>query len=162
MNKQRDSLNEFQEAYGTIEELNTILGLVISFSNIARVNTSLRKVQYELVVLCSELSGKTKGRICQIHIRRLQKKIWQLYYELPKITNFVLPHGHKISALLHLARTVCRRAERTVVALSNKKHSYSYIIEYLRHLSGLLFAYALFVNKKNNVKEIFWKGEISI
>ena len=111
------------EAYGSVDELNAVLGIVISFNSISDIDEELKQIQKDLFVIGAELASKetqTK-KISPMRIEDLEKKIDWFEKELPPLKNFVLPGGSKTASLLHLARTICRRTERTVVDLSEKE-----------------------------------------
>jgi len=147
------------EAYGAVDELNAVLGVVIAFSDIDDVTASLSRIQKDLFVIGAELAGGKK-HIRPSRVGDLEKEIDVLWPELPPLKHFIIPGGSKIASLLHLARTVCRRAERQVVLLSNKekKKVNPDIIVYLNRLSDLLFTHARYVNYKKKKEEVIWKG----
>ncbi len=147
------------EAYGSVDELNAALGIVIAFSDVEGVSASLSRIQKDLFAIGSELAGGKKC-IRPSRVSDLEKEIDTLWSELPPLKHFVIPGGSKTASLLHLARTVCRRAERQVVLLSNKekKKVNPGIISYLNRLSDLLFTHARYVNYKKKKEEVIWKG----
>lgn len=147
------------EAYGSVDELNAVLGLVIAFSDVDDVSASLSRIQKDLFIIGSELAGGKK-HISPSRIGDLEKEIDALWPELPPLKHFIIPGGSKTASLLHLARTVCRRAERQVVLLSSKekKKMNPDIITYLNRLSDLLFTHARYVNYKKKKEELIWKG----
>ncbi len=152
-------------AYGDIDELNAMVGVILAFNDrdltLAPLYESLQKIQNDLFIIGAELSAKnTKVRsISPMRSSEFEKEIDQMWSELPPLTNFILPGGTKTSSLLHLARTVCRRAERSIVSLSNKEKINPDIIVYVNRLSDLLFAMARYANYKKKVGEIIWKGK---
>jgi cob(I)alamin adenosyltransferase len=148
------------EAYGAVDELNAVLGAVISFSDSRELSASLMEIQKDLFVIGAELatkSGKAR-RIRPSRTSELEAQIDSMSDELPPLKNFILPGGSKTSSLLHLARTVCRRAERSVVALSRKEAVNPDIIVYMNRVGDLLFMQARFVNYRKKVSEKIWKG----
>jgi cob(I)alamin adenosyltransferase len=147
------------EAYGSVDELNAVLGIVIASGDTGDVSASLSRIQKDLFVIGAELSG-SKKQLRPSRIGDLEAEIDKLWPELPPLKHFVIPGGSKSAALLHLARTVCRRAERQVVLLSNreKKKVNPDIIVYLNRLSDLLFTHARYVNYKKKKEELIWKG----
>lgn len=148
------------EAYGSIDELNAVLGVVIAFNDMKDINASLTKIQRDLFVIGAELASKG-GKVAALNptrISELEAEIDLLWAELPPLRNFILPGGGKTASMLHLARTVCRRAERTIVALSNKERVNPDIIVYVNRLGDLFFTQARFVNYKKRVDEVIWKG----
>ena len=148
-------------AYGDVDELNAILGTVVSVSEFELLTSSLTKIQNDLVVVGAELSSKnakTKS-ISPIRVGELEQEIDALWEPLPHLSNFILPGGSKTASLLHLARTVCRRAERNIVALSEIESVNSDIIMYINRVGDLLFTQARYVNYKKKIPEIIWKGK---
>jgi cob(I)alamin adenosyltransferase len=147
------------EAYGSVDELNAVLGVVIAFGGIDDVSTSLSRIQKDLFVIGAELSGGKK-QLRPSRVSDLETEIDALWAELPPLKHFIIPGGNKAASLLHFARTVCRRAERQVVLLSNreKKRVNPDIIIYLNRLSDLLFTHARYVNYRKKKEELIWKG----
>ncbi len=148
------------EAYGSVDELNALLGLTISFTEREEVKGILNKVQKELFIIGAELAMEKPGakKINPVHVSLLESKIDEIEEELPHLANFVLPGGSKTASLLHLARTVCRRAERRVVTMSQKTKVNPDIIKYLNRLGDLLFVLARYVNRKKHIDETLWKA----
>src|SRR3989344_5833467 len=123
----------------------------------------LSRVQKELFVLGSDLSAhqdvKVKiPRITKAYIARLEKEIDRMEMNLPRLKNFILPGGSPIGSKLHLARSVARRAERSIVAISEKERINQNAQVYINRLSDWLFVLARYVNKQENQKENIWKG----
>jgi len=148
------------EAYGSVDELNSLLGVVVAFTSHEEVSRLLRRIQKELFLVAAELAmGKIHFiRINPTHISALEEEIDKIERELPHLANFIVPGGSKTASLLHLARTVCRRAERRVVTLSRKSSINPSIIKYLNRLGDLLFVLARYENKKQHIEEITWEG----
>jgi len=147
------------EAYGDVDELNSVLGLAIAFSEKTEVNTYLEKIQKDLFLIGAELASKSaKKTISPARVGEIEKEIDRLEKELPPLNHFILPGGSKTASLLHHARTVCRRAERKVVLLSNKEKTNPALIIYLNRVGDFLFMLARYVNYKKKVDEIVWKG----
>jgi len=151
------------EAYGTVDELNSLLGLILAENPQADVNKKLTRVQKELFVLGSDLSApqdiKVKTpRITKTYISRLEKEIDRMEKHLPKLKNFILPGGSKTGAKLHLARSIARRAERSIAALSSTEKINQNAQVYINRLSDWFFVLARFINKLENQKESIWKG----
>lgn len=147
-------------AYGSVDELNAFLGAVISFSEMGETANSLRKIQADLFIIGAGLAskGKRARTIPPSRISELESEIDRISAELPPLKNFILPGGSRTASLLHLARTVCRRAEREVVALSRKEKVNPDSITYLNRVGDLLFMLARHVNYKKKVEETVWKG----
>lgn len=152
------------KAYGTVDELNSILGIVLTYSLSGRGEAILKELQNQLFVLGADLatlpSKKTKiNRIGSREITQLENWIDELDEKLPALTAFILPGGAPAGATLHQARTVCRRAERHTVALKLENPVSDEIIIYLNRLSDLLFVMARYENQEAGEKETQWKSE---
>jgi cob(I)alamin adenosyltransferase len=146
-------------ASGSVDELNAFLGTVISFSEMGELTDSLKRIQSDLFIIGAELSSSgNRKTISPMRIAELEGEIDKLASELPPLKNFILPGGSKTASLLHLARTVCRRAEREVVALSKKEKVSPITITYLNRVGDLLFMLARDVNYRKKVNETIWKG----
>ncbi len=151
------------KAYGTVDELNSILGIVLTHPLSERGETILKELQNQLFVLGADLatlpSKKTKiDRISKKEIQQLEDWIDELDEQLPALTAFILPGGAPAGATLHQARTVCRRAERHTVALKLENPVSDETIIYLNRLSDLLFVMARFENREAGETETQWKS----
>ena len=148
-------------AYGTVDEANAAIGVVLSNELDDDVSEVLSKLQNELFVLGSDLSNQNlndlKNRISLEMVENLEKTIDKFELELPPITNFILPGGNIAAAQIHQLRTTIRRAETLVVQLSDKDEINSNCIKYLNRLSDLMFVMGRLVNKRNGVEDIIWK-----
>lgn len=152
------------EAYGTVDELNSVIGLAASNSLSPKGTVWVRKVQEYLFVLGADLatppSSDTKiDRIGQDEIETLEQAIDEMEEELKPLKNFILPGGAHAGATLHVARTVCRRAERASVACSEKENISDHTIKFLNRLSDFLFVLARYENKYVSTPEETWKPE---
>lgn len=152
------------KAYGTVDELNSILGIVLTHPLSERGKTILQELQNQLFVLGADLatlpSKKTKvDRIAQKEIKQLEDWIDELDEQLPNLTAFILPGGAPAGATLHQARTVCRRAERHTVALKLENPVSDETVIYLNRLSDLLFVMARFENHEAGETETQWKSK---
>ncbi|MEW6748996.1 MAG: cob(I)yrinic acid a,c-diamide adenosyltransferase [Candidatus Micrarchaeota archaeon] len=148
------------EAYGSVDELNAVLGVAISFTDIERLSIPLSDVQGDLFIIGAELAtkdAKPKRSIAPARVEALEKEIDSLEKELPPLHSFIVPGGSKTASLFHLARTISRRAERSVVALSRKEKVNPTIITYMNRVGDLLFMQARYVNYKKKVQEKAWK-----
>jgi cob(I)alamin adenosyltransferase len=151
------------DAYGEVDELNACLGAVVAVLSEADLLADLAQIQRDLFALGSELADPTRRiaeRVEKAHIRpadveRLEATIDRLEAELPQLRRFILPGGSPGGSLLHLARTVCRRAERRVVGLGEDAVDRLLVI-YLNRLSDLLFVMARVVNRRAGVAETEW------
>lgn len=151
------------DAYGEVDETNAAIGVVIAESTDAKLNANLQRIQADLFMLGAELATPSdQERQCSIresHVTKLEHQIDEASAISPPMRNFVLPGGHPTAARLHLARTVCRRAERAVVALAEGQPVGECVIPYLNRLSDLLFALARAANTQNGVEDIPWMPE---
>ena len=155
------------EAYGTVDELNSTLGVALSFLPArGTIPKALRGVQNELFNIGSELASGTKGKAAEkarlfldadAKIATLERLIDEYDAKVPPLRTFILPSGSQGGALLHLCRTVCRRAEREVVRLSHEEPVNPDILSYLNRLSDLLFVLARYVNKAARKPETSWQ-----
>lgn len=148
-------------AYGDVDELNAMLGIVISFSEDSELKEWLTEIQKDLFVIGSKLAaGDSKIKtpaLSPMRISELERTIDSIEEQLTPLRNFVLPGGTKIASLLHHARTVCRRSERTIVALARKEKVDPELIRYMNRLSDLLFVMARLANRRKRVEETVWK-----
>ena len=148
-------------AYGTVDESNAALGVVLSNSLDADISELLTKIQNDLFLVGADLSNPnlndTKNRVSLEMIENLENYIDQYEAELPPLTNFILPGGVTPAAQVHHVRTIVRRAETLVVQLSEKDEINSNCIRYLNRLSDLLFVVGRLINKRNNRDDIVWK-----
>ncbi len=153
------------EAYGTVDELNSFIGLTLTETKDNEVKKFLEKIQNILFILGSDLSApdneKNKShnipRISKNHYEEIEKEIDKFDARLDELRNFILPGGCKSAALLHICRTICRRAERKVVALNNIVNLNSDIVILLNRLSDLFFVLARYENKISGIEDIEWQ-----
>lgn len=153
------------EAYGTVDELNAVLGVARAQRLDPATDAFLGRVQDELFAVGSALAdpnpaGKFQGSVSAAHVAGLEQEIDALEDGLPQLTQFILPGGAPAAAQLHLARTVCRRAERAVVRLRRQpgEHVPAEITVYLNRLSDALFVAARAVNHRAAVADVPWSG----
>ena len=144
-------------ALGDIDELNSVVGLVVSDGVSDEIDAELLSIQNELFNVGSELAVSGKKLIGKKQIEHTEDQIRLYNDELPSLREFVLPGGSRNAALLHVARSVCRRAERSVVALAREEEISPALTQYLNRLSDLFFIYARQANKLANRSDIFWK-----
>jgi cob(I)alamin adenosyltransferase len=151
------------EAYGTIDELSSHLGVVAAHRNCdALVGGHLQKVQNELFNLGSYLAtapveGTEPKCVSEETIHELEGWIDLLDEKTPKIRAFILPGGSPLAAETHVARTVCRRAERRILELAEEAYVDPALIRYVNRLSDYLFIAARYLNHMQDVEEIVWK-----
>jgi cob(I)alamin adenosyltransferase len=150
-------------AYGDVDETNAALGAVRALAE-ASLEALLLSIQKDLFAIGAQLADPThkvaskraKAAVTAAHVRRLEKAIDSREEKLPPLRSFVLPGGTPAAALLHQARTVCRRAERSVVTLAREADVDPRIIVYLNRLSDLLFVLARFENRRAGLAEDRW------
>jgi cob(I)alamin adenosyltransferase len=151
------------EAYGSVDELNAVLGVCVSAVTDDDLRAALRKVQAELFTLGGELATPNpEGAAKQVEpvgdeeIAWMERLIDRIDGEVPPLRKFVLPGGHPAAAQLHVARTVCRRAERRVLSLSDHAPVRDGVLVYLNRLSDLLFMMARLQAVRAGVPEPTW------
>ena len=154
--------NDRVEAYGDVDELNSFIGAGAAFIHDEILVTMLAEIQKDLFSVGAQLANpkfrdaKEKFQLRRARIEALEKGIDEFETELPVLRQFILAGGGPAGSLLHIARTVCRRAERRVVSLSEKVEINPDIIEYLNRLSDFLFVIARVVNHREGKQEILW------
>jgi cob(I)alamin adenosyltransferase len=151
------------ETYGTVDELNAHLGLALASGLEPSLETELTRVQNELFHLGSDLcvleadkAARPGPRIEQRHVDALETAMDRMTASLGPLANFILPGGATGAAHLHVARTVCRRAERLAVALARDEAIGSHVIAYLNRLSDALFVMARWENRHRGVADVAW------
>jgi cob(I)alamin adenosyltransferase len=151
------------EAYGTVDELSAQIGAAVAAGLVSELAEALARIQNELFHLGSDLCilEEDKARrpvpvIEERHVLALKELLDRLAAELPPLANFILPGGAPGAAQLHVARTVCRRAERLVVALGREEPVGPFTVPYLNRLSDLLFVMARFENRRRGVPDVLW------
>lgn len=150
-------------AYGDVDELNSCLGLALAGGLCPRLRQAIPKIQNELFNVGSDLcfteADKQQFTIPTVqsrHIVDLENLIDELNAELGPLENFILPGGSLGAAHLHLARTICRRAERTIIALMREEAIGPFVLPYLNRLSDALFVMARYENMQSGVTEPLW------
>jgi cob(I)alamin adenosyltransferase len=147
------------DAYGEVDELVSLMGLIRTLSNDDELTALLGDIQLELFLLSSELATpedkKIKGETIQEEdIVRLEREIDRCDEEIPPLRSFILPGGSPVSAWLQYARTVCRRSERAVVRLMDEHQVRDELLRYLNRLSDLFFALGRRANVRDGVEEV--------
>jgi len=159
------------EAYGTIDELNSFVGLAresarelaVGNSAVAELAEILRRVQHELFNAGSILATlpadvhPRQARITAAETEQLEREIDRMNQVLPRLRSFVLPGGCRLNAELHVCRTVCRRAERICVTLAAREETDPEIVGYLNRLSDALFVWSRWASHKLGLAEILWE-----
>ncbi len=150
-------------AYGSVDELNSLLGVALIDPLEPRIASELTRIQNELFHLGSDLCVLEEDKealpvptIEDRHVLALEQTMDELSAELEPLQNFVLPGGAAGAAHLHVARTVCRRAERDLVTLADHETVGAYTVRYLNRLSDALFVMARYENVKKGVADVLW------
>jgi len=151
----KDSLRV--EAYGTVDELNSIIGLLLTHELPNDIRDTLTDIQHELFDLGGELCIPGHAAIDDTQVTRLETRLDELNADLKPLKEFILPGGAAAAALCHLARTVCRRAERRAVSLAKVESVSAPAIKYLNRLSDLLFVLARVLNKLAGHPDVLWQ-----
>ena len=151
------------KAYGTMDELNSMIGLLLTYINKEDLIKILQGIQYKIFELSAELAalsddnpGSAKPAITEKSIKELEKEIDIMNNQLKPLKNFILPGGDRGAAMSHLTRTVCRRAERELITLCNVENVYDHLLIYVNRLSDYFFVLARLLNKENNTDDIPW------
>ncbi len=158
------------EAYGTVDELNCILGIVRNFNR--QLPVSVRKEKFEVILqiiqqwlfdlgsyLASKpgMPGTDKTEGIEEKIKWLEEVIDKMNEELPPLKSFILPGGNSLSAFLHQSRAVCRRAERLIVSLGKQEEVAPGVVAFINRLSDALFVFGRWVTHNQNETEILWE-----
>ncbi len=148
------------EAYGTVDELNSVIGVLLAAPNLpAAVTACLTGVQHELFDLGGELCIPGHRAITAEHITRLETSLDAFNDSLPPLKEFILPGGGPAAATCHLARTVARRAERRVWTLAGTESVNAEAAKYLNRLSDLLFVLARVLARHERGAEVLWRHD---
>jgi cob(I)alamin adenosyltransferase len=153
------------EAYGAVDELNSVIGIVRSMKVPKVIGVVLEAVQNDLFVIGADLAAPFSlsprnanvPRIDAGRVAAIESIIDQIQPKQPPLRRFIIPGGSRASSYLHYARAVCRRAERRAVRLARKQKVNPAVITYLNRFSDLLFVLARSANQKANVQEVVWK-----
>lgn len=148
-------------AYGSIDEVNASLGIVLTYSLDSDIVNLLKKIQNELFVAGADLSNpnleQTENRIDSTMIKDIEDSIDRYEKELPPLTNFILPGGDIAASQIHFTRTIVRRAEICLVSLKEHEEINEYCLKYVNRLSDLLFVLGRVLNKRKGKQDIIWK-----
>jgi cob(I)alamin adenosyltransferase len=145
-------------AFGDVDETNSALGLLLAEPGLPpAIGTSLTRIQHELFEIGAELSLPGYRQITGEHVARLEHELDALNAELPALKEFVLPGGTRAAAVCHLARTICRRAERSAWAAAKLTAVNPDVTRYLNRLSDLLFVMARWLARRDGGQEILWR-----
>jgi cob(I)alamin adenosyltransferase len=145
------------EAIGTVDELNSVLGVLLSEGLPEDVEEQLTQIQHELFDLGGELSIPGHVAINAAHVARLESSLDAFNADLPPLKEFILPGGSRAAALAHVARTICRRAERSIVTLAQTEQLPETPQHYLNRLSDFLFVLCRILNRYANRDDVYWQ-----
>jgi len=155
------------EAYGTVDELNSYVGLLRAFISEEGIKDTIVDIQNQLFKIGSYLAVDTsvseirsEFKLEEVRIELLEKEMDKLESSLPPLTGFVLPGGHEATGICHVARTVCRRAERRVIDIREMYEVDDWIVRYLNRLSDFLFVLSRHLSNYYGVDEIQWDSKL--
>lgn len=156
------------ESYGTVDELNSYLGMVNDSAGNEKIGGWIRKIQDRLFTLGSELATtpdkEVKMKLPDLHqsdIEWLEQRIDEMNGTLPEMRFFILPGGNLAASTCHVARCICRRAERLVVGMQeHEEHVPDLIVPYLNRLSDFLFVLARYIGHINGAEELPWRARV--
>jgi cob(I)alamin adenosyltransferase len=151
------------ECYGTVDELNSFLGLVRDNAADGHIRELLFEIQNRLFDLGANLATDPEKKLpipllSESDIKRLEDEIDEMEETLPPLKNFILPGGNTVVSFCHVARCVCRRAERLVVSLDMEEEVAPLVLQYLNRLSDFLFVLARKLGQQTGAEEVIWKG----
>jgi len=147
------------DAMGDVDELNSVIGLILTESIPGNLEAMLTKIQHDLFNLGGEICIPGYVILQQARVDDLEQVIDTLNDELKPLKEFILPGGTKAAAFCHLARTVCRRAERKLIQLHRNEKVTEISLQYLNRLSDLLFVLCRVFNKEAGISDVLWKNE---
>lgn len=145
------------EAMGDVDELNSMIGILLSQAIPAKIADILQQIQHSLFDIGAELSIPGSVSINNQYIEQLEQYIDHYNSDLPPLKEFILPAGSQTASFCHLARAICRRAERSVVKLGQAEEINPYSQSYLNRLSDLLFVLARVLIRHDNGQEVYWE-----
>ena len=147
------------EAIGTVDELNSTLGLLLAETLPDAVAECLTEIQHDLFDLGGELSIPGYSAVRDAHVDRVEQAIGRFNADLAPLKEFILPGGTRAASLAHVARTVCRRAERTLVHLGASAAVSEPVRKYVNRLSDLLFVLARVLNREAGQADVLWRKD---
>jgi len=155
------------DAYGTVDELNSYIGVIRTMQTDSSADSVLEKIQNKLFIIGANLASdgsvtliKKQMPVGKTDIELLEKEMDLMNNSLPELRNFILPGGCQATSFCHIARTVCRRAERHIVELAEKTEVDANLIKYVNRLSDYLFVLSRKVSADQKAPEILWSPEI--
>ena len=151
------------DAYGTIDELNSFIGLLKDYIEDEKIKDLLNRIQIKLFSIGSFLSAinkegelSNKVKIKNIDIENIESEIDNFNKDLPKLKNFIIPGGHKPSSYSHVCRSICRRAERKISQINDESKINPLILPYVNRLSDLFFVLSRYLSFNDNANESYW------
>jgi len=147
------------EAMGTVDELNAVIGILLTEPLSDVIRTTLTRVQHDLFDLGGEICIPGHVMLKAERIATLEQTLDELNDDLPPLKEFILPGGCRAAAYCHLARTVCRRAEREVIKLNHEEAVTEISMQYLNRLSDLLFVMCRLINKHEGCADVLWENK---
>tara|TARA_S200000501_G_scaffold341658_1_gene351208 strand:+ start:7112 stop:7648 length:537 start_codon:yes stop_codon:yes gene_type:complete len=157
-----DKHNLSVDAYGTVDELNSFIGLLKDYVEDKKINEVLHNIQLKLFSVGSILASagdnnfSEKVSIEKKDIEDIESNIDNMNNQLPDLKNFIIPGGHKISSYCHVCRSICRRAERKISELNNHHQINPYILSYVNRLSDFFFVLSRHIKNSDNIEETYW------
>ena len=157
-----DKHNLSVDAYGTIDELNSFIGLLKDYVEDKKIKMVLHNIQLKLFSVGSILASagdnnfSEKVSIEKKDIEDIESNIDNMNDHLPKLKNFIIPGGHKISSYCHVCRSICRRAERRISELNNQQKINPCILSYINRLSDFFFVLSRHIKHSDNIEETYW------
>lgn len=146
-------------ALGEVDELNSVIGVLLAEVLPAEVRELLEGVQHDLFDLGGETAIPGRALMVEAQVGRLERSLEEFNRDLPPLKEFILPGGTRAAALAHLARTTCRRAERTLVGLARSEPVSTVARVYLNRLSDLLFVLGRVLNRSGGGSDVLWKRD---
>ena len=147
------------KAIGDLDELNSWIGLLCSLEELKGNKECLQNIQNRLFDIGGILTNKLKIPLNKEHLNKLEAETYKLNSDLPELENFILPGGNKGSSVTHIARTVCRRAERSLIDANEHEKMEKSCLIYINRLSDFLFVLARRVNLDSGLEELLWIQE---
>ena len=150
------------DAYGSIDELNSFIGLLKDYIEDKKIKEVLHDIQLKLFSIGSILASdedvnfSEKVNIGVNDIEGIELNIDNMNDQLPELKNFIIPGGHKVSSYCHVCRSICRRAERRISELNNLSKINPYIFPYINRLSDFFFVLSRHIKHSDNIKESYW------
>lgn len=151
----KDSLRV--EAFGDIDELNSHIGMLLTYDTPSNIQALMIGIQHDLFDLGGEVCIPGRVALTQDYVSLLENSLDELNDNLKPLKEFILPGGAPAAAVCHVARTVCRRAERRLVSLAHEESVSAPAIHYLNRLSDLLFVVARYINQQAGLPDVLWQ-----